>query len=82
MGAVLHAVEVPDSGGDTLFADAHAALDELEPQLRERVPQLPQSSVSWTPGWHSQFPPVPPMPPEGVPPVDIPAEPPPVPPED
>ena len=40
MGAVLHAVEVSDSGGDTLFADAHAALDELEPQLRERVDGL------------------------------------------
>lgn len=40
MGAVLHAVEVPDSGGDTLFADAHAALDELGPQLRERVDGL------------------------------------------
>jgi taurine dioxygenase len=40
MGAVLHAVEVPSSGGDTVFSDAYAALDSLQPELRDRVDDM------------------------------------------
>lgn len=37
MGAVLRAVEVPTTGGDTLFSDMYAAYDGLDPQLRDRI---------------------------------------------
>jgi len=40
MGAVLHAVEVPPSGGDTVFSDAYAALDSLRPELRARIDDM------------------------------------------
>jgi alpha-ketoglutarate-dependent taurine dioxygenase len=40
MGAILHALDVPELGGDTLFADMHAAYEGLEPQLRERIDGL------------------------------------------
>ena len=34
MATLLYAVEVPDEGGDTLFADASAAYDDLSPTLQ------------------------------------------------
>jgi alpha-ketoglutarate-dependent taurine dioxygenase len=37
MGAVLHALEVPPAGGDTLFADMYAAYDGLDPSLQDRL---------------------------------------------
>lgn len=40
MGAVLHALEVPDRGGDTLFADMYAAYDGLDAETKEMVDQL------------------------------------------
>ncbi len=40
MGAILHALEVPPSGGDTVFSDAYAALDSLDPKVRDRVDGL------------------------------------------
>ncbi len=40
MGAILHAVEVPPTGGDTLFADMCAAYDGLDPAMKERVDHL------------------------------------------
>jgi len=40
LGAVLHAVEVPEVGGDTLFADMYAAYDGLEPELQDRIDGL------------------------------------------
>lgn len=40
MGAVLHAVEVPPTGGDTLFADMIAAYEGLPAELRERIDGL------------------------------------------
>lgn len=40
MGAVLHALDVPPSGGDTVFSDAYAALDGLDAELRTRVDDL------------------------------------------
>ena len=40
MGAILHAIQVPPTGGDTLFCDMAAAYDGLEPELRARIDQL------------------------------------------
>lgn len=40
MGAVLHAVKVPDSGGDTLFADMYAAYEGLSPATRDYIDPL------------------------------------------
>lgn len=40
MGAILHAVDVPDVGGDTLFADMYAAYDGLDNATRERLDSL------------------------------------------
>jgi len=40
LGAVLHAVEIPAVGGDTLFADMYAAYDGLEPGLQEQIEEL------------------------------------------
>jgi len=40
LGAVLHAVEIPRVGGDTLFADMCAAYDGLDEELRGRVDGL------------------------------------------
>jgi taurine dioxygenase len=34
LGAILHAVEIPEVGGDTLWADMAAAYDALSPSLR------------------------------------------------
>ncbi len=39
-GAILHAVEVPQVGGDTLFADMYAAYEGLPEDLRQRVDGL------------------------------------------
>ena len=40
MGAILHALQVPATGGDTVFSDAYAALAGLDPVVRERVEDL------------------------------------------
>ena len=40
LGAVLHGVEVPPAGGDTLFADMYAAYEGLTPELRQRIEEL------------------------------------------
>lgn len=37
LGSMLRAVEIPDGGGDTLFANMEAAYEGLEPELREQV---------------------------------------------
>jgi taurine dioxygenase len=40
MGGVLRAVEVPPSGGDTLFCDMYAAYEGLEPGVQEQIADL------------------------------------------
>ena len=45
-GAVLRAIEVPDVGGDTLWADMGAAYDGLDDDLRSQVDQM-QAQHDW-----------------------------------
>lgn len=40
MGAILHAVAVPEIGGDTLFADMYAAYDSLDDETKEAIEDL------------------------------------------
>lgn len=40
MGAVLHALRVPDRGGDTLFADMYAAYDALDAETKKVIDGL------------------------------------------
>jgi len=40
MGAILHAVAVPDSGGDTLFSDMYAAYDGLDQETKDEIDEL------------------------------------------
>ncbi|MFF0543690.1 TauD/TfdA dioxygenase family protein [Nocardia thailandica] len=40
MGAVLHAITVPEIGGDTLFADMYAAYDALDAETKARIENL------------------------------------------
>lgn len=40
MGAILRAVEVPPTGGDTLFCDMAAAYDGLDDETKERIDGL------------------------------------------
>ena len=37
---IVHVIEVPDRGGETLFADMRAAYDALEPGIRKRIAGL------------------------------------------
>ena len=37
MGAILHAIQVPATGGDTLFSDMGAAYDGLDDAVKERI---------------------------------------------
>lgn len=40
MGAILHAIQVPATGGDTLFSDMGAAYDGLTDEWKERIDGL------------------------------------------
>jgi taurine dioxygenase len=40
MGAVLHAIQVPPVGGDTLFSDMYAAYDALDDDLKARIDSM------------------------------------------
>lgn len=39
-GTLLHGVEIPPVGGDTLYADQHLAYDALSPEQRARLSEL------------------------------------------
>jgi len=40
MGSILRAIELPESGGDTLFASVQAAYDGLSDELKEQIEAL------------------------------------------
>ena len=40
MGAILHAIQVPPTGGDTLFSDMGAAYDGLDDAVKEQIEDL------------------------------------------
>lgn len=40
LGAILHAVAVPPTGGDTLFCDMAAAYDGLDDDIKERIADM------------------------------------------
>jgi taurine dioxygenase len=52
-GTILRAVDVPERGGDTLFADMAAAYDNLDEELRERALRL-TASHDWSIGYYAQ----------------------------
>ncbi|MGW8949437.1 TauD/TfdA dioxygenase family protein [Streptomyces sp. NPDC055709] len=50
LGSVLRAVEIPPSGGDTMWADMAAAYDNLSPETRERIDGL-TAEHDWVHSW-------------------------------
>ncbi|MFI0989039.1 TauD/TfdA dioxygenase family protein [Streptomyces exfoliatus] len=52
LGSVLRAVEVPPSGGDTMWADMGAAYDNLSEEMKARVEGL-TAIHDWVPSWGS-----------------------------
>ena len=56
MGAVLHAVEVPSVGGDTLFSDMAAAYDALDDETKARIEGL-VATHDFMPSFGRQVPP-------------------------
>ena len=56
MGAVLHAVKVPEVGGDTLFADMCAAYDGLDDEIQTRIDGL-YAEHDYLKAFSSQVPP-------------------------
>jgi taurine dioxygenase len=69
LGSILRAVDLPDLGGDTVFADAAAAYEGLADEVKERIASLRAvHSAAYGFGWYNdadrkaaierQFPPV------------------------
>jgi taurine dioxygenase len=52
-GTTLRAVEVPERGGDTLFADMAAAYDNLSAELRSRIAHL-WATHDWSIGYYAE----------------------------
>ncbi|WP_405009134.1 TauD/TfdA dioxygenase family protein [Kitasatospora sp. NBC_01539] len=52
LGSVLRAVEVPEAGGDTMWADMGAAYDNLSEALKARIENL-TAVHDWVPSWGS-----------------------------
>ncbi|WP_034263343.1 TauD/TfdA dioxygenase family protein [Actinospica robiniae] len=50
LGSILRAIEVPDAGGDTIWADMHAAYENLSPDLKARIEGL-TAVHDWVPTW-------------------------------
>ncbi|MFF4139518.1 TauD/TfdA dioxygenase family protein [Streptomyces mirabilis] len=50
LGSVLRAVEIPASGGDTLWADMGAAYDNLPDATKQRIEGL-RAEHDWVPTW-------------------------------
>lgn len=50
LGSILRAVEVPDVGGDTLWADMGAAYDNLEDEIRKEIDEL-TAVHNWVRAW-------------------------------
>lgn len=59
-GSLLLAREVPDEGGDTLFANMYAAYDALSPQMKQRIDVL-RILVSRVKAWPVSYPHRPPL---------------------
>ena len=49
MGAVLHAIEIPPVGGDTLFSDMNAAYEGLSDEMKARIEGLTAPTTSCGP---------------------------------
>ena len=49
MGSILRGVIIPDVGGDTCFADATAAFDRLDPEMKRKV-----EALSATHDWYTE----------------------------
>lgn len=54
LGSILRAVELPDLGGDTVFADAAAAYEGLSGEIKERIANLRAvHSAAYGFGWYN-----------------------------
>lgn len=49
----LHSIEVPDVGGDTLFADMAVAYDNLSDTIKDRIETL-EAKNDWSVGYYAQ----------------------------
>lgn len=50
LGSILRAIEVPQAGGDTMWADMGAAYDNLTDAMKERIDGL-RAVHDWVPTW-------------------------------
>jgi taurine dioxygenase len=52
LGSILRAIETPQVGGDTMWADMGAAYDNLTDTMKERIEDL-RAVHDWVPSWGS-----------------------------